>query len=165
MITLCSHGSAFESEYAKAVKARENKPVDTTVLTLDRSEYRTVIVELLNDIGRDDLALFYAKSSRSFRDEILTEFAGSVIKGWANLRSKIRNNEQLSNDEKIKSLELSSVFGYSLKDMETVVGVFASPSDYMVNLFALPFGEQSVFLSRALSDMKAELAATVSYFQ
>jgi len=158
------NGTSFEFVYAKRVNARENKPVDSSIISLNKPQYTTFIVNLLNNIGREDLASFYAGSSDSFRSEILNEFSKNIIKIWDELRRKIRNSENLSNDEHIKSLELTSVLGYGLKDMEKVIGVFDSPAEYFLNLLALPFAEQGVFLSRTLADMKSILADTVSYF-
>ena len=158
------NGSGFEYVYSKAVKNRQNKPTNRSIISLNKKEYTAVVVKLLKDIGREDLASFYRDSSQAFRAEILSEFADSVMKTWEDLRFKIRNNEQLLNDEHIKALELASVFGYGLKDMELVINRFENPTDYFMNLFALPFGRQAIFLSRTLADMKAELASTVSYF-
>ncbi|RJP57928.1 MAG: hypothetical protein C4541_09320 [Candidatus Auribacter fodinae] len=145
-----------------------NKPftprTDNDFIAVQVRGYTDVIENILTQNRRPELSSFYADADSTTHSAILHDIADQTISYWKNIQQNIRSHETMSADKRQHAIELQELFGYALKDLDSVLNAFHKPEDFLMQLLLMPYDAGRAYLPAVITDLKARIVSSVDVF-
>lgn len=165
------NGSNYEKEYQdhiqQFIRPDDLAPRDDAATReLQSEQFASFIADVLNDLGRPDLAQFYQQADARVRVDLLEAYAHDVQQFWSGIKGQIRRSETLEGDNQVIATELSALLGYGLKDLDEHIGRFANPYEFFMEILRMPYAPgKQLALARTVTDMRARLVGMADMYR